>query len=472
MPRSEIGIHADRLFTGAGPLVADRVVTVVGDVVGSVEQGSAREADLSAALVSPGFVDLQINGGGGRMFNADPTVETLIAMRDTARKGGTTHILPAFITADGTAYLQAEAAVSEAIVNGIRGIPGLHLESPFLSPERPGIHLRDAIRRPTEQDLEFLCRTRPGSWMITVAPEEIGPGPVRRLSTAGWHVFAGHSAAAVDDVGPAIEAGLSGATHLFNAMSQFGTREPGLVGATLHHRLHPGIIADGHHVHPASIGMARTILGERLFLVSNAMATLSCDDGSFDLDGRRISLNGGRLTDDSGRLAGAHLAMDDAVRNVVRWGIAELAGALTMATSSPAAAIGRPDLGHAPWERAPTWSSWTTISEQPGRRRDSRSSIGGHRRRHLPHLRRVKQPIPVRRRRSSLCRDPRGSGTSSKAVRSGPSPTVEIFDPQTGGEAHDDHDELGRELQMAGFSVGSARRRGPATAAIWPSRTP
>ena len=345
MPRSELRVHAGRLFTGEGALAEDRVVAVGDGRVRGISPGGARDADLSAPVVAPGFVDLQINGGGGRMLRSDPSRETLIAMRDAARGGGTTHILPTFITAPGEAHRRAVAAVEAALEDGVPGVLGLHLEGPFLSPDKPGIHPPGAIRPPTEEDLAHLCRPRPGAWAITLAPERTGPEAIARLTAAGWRVFAGHSAAAFEDLGPAIEAGLAGVTHLFNAMSPLEGRAPGLVGAALHHRLRAGIIADGVHVHPANVALARRALGDRLFLVTDAMATLGCEADGFELGGRRITLREGRLADAEGRLAGAHLAMDEAVANLVRWGAAALPEALAMATSGPAAALGRPDLG-------------------------------------------------------------------------------------------------------------------------------
>ena len=345
MPRSELRLHAERLFTGAGALAEGQIITVADGRVAEIAPGAPQDADLSAPIVAPGFIDLQINGGGGRMLNADPSPETLTAIRDAARKGGTTHVLPTFITEAGDGYREAVAAAEAALAEGIPGILGLHLEGPFLNPAKPGIHPPEGIRLPAEGDLAFLCRPRRGAWAITLAPEATGPEPIRRLTAAGWRVFAGHSLAALEDLAPAIEAGLCGVTHLFNAMSGLESRAPGLVGAALHHRLPSGIIADGIHVHPANVALARAVLGDRLYLVTDAMATLGSDLPGFDVAGRRIALRDGRLTDAGGRLAGAHLAMDEAVRNVVRWGIAPLSKALAMATAGPAAAIGRPDLG-------------------------------------------------------------------------------------------------------------------------------
>lgn len=338
-------LHAGRLFTGEGPLIEDRVVTIARGRVVKVAAGGARDADLSVPLIAPGFVDLQINGGGGYLFNTYPCPDTLIAMRDAARRSGTTQILPTFITAPERGYLRAIAAVETCLARAAPGILGIHLEGPFLNPGKAGIHDTAAIRRLEAGDLDCLGRPGPGVRLVTLAPERQAPGTVRALCAAGWRVFAGHSLARPEDIAGAVAEGLAGVTHLFNAMSQIEARAPGLVGAAFAHRLWAGIIADGIHVHPANLALAHAVLGERLFLVTDAMSTLGSDIGSFDLGARRITLEDGRLTDAEGRLAGAHLAMDAAVRTMVGSRAASLAQALAMASRNPARCIGRPDLG-------------------------------------------------------------------------------------------------------------------------------
>lgn len=342
---TELRLHAARLFTGAGPLLDDRVLTLARGRVAGVTAGGARDADLSVPLAAPGFIDLQINGGGGCLFNAAPCPDTLIAMRDAARRGGTTSILPTFITAPERGYLRAIAAVETCLAEKVSGILGIHLEGPFLNPGKAGIHDAAFIRRLEAGDLDCLRRPGPGVRLVTLAPERQEPGAIRALRAAGWIVFAGHSLASAEEVAAATAEGLTGVTHLFNAMSQLDARAPGLVGAAFTHRLWAGIIADGIHVHPGNLALAYAVLGERLFLVTDAMPTLGSDIGGFDLGGRRITLDAGRLTDAEGRLAGAHLAMDAAVRTMVGSGAATLPQALGLASRSPARCIGRPDLG-------------------------------------------------------------------------------------------------------------------------------
>jgi N-acetylglucosamine-6-phosphate deacetylase len=297
---------------------------------------------LRAPVAAPGFIDLQINGGGGVMFNDAPTRETLRRMARAARRGGTAHILPTFITAPGTGYLAAMRTVREALTQAEPGTLGLHLEGPFLSPARPGIHPPDAVRKLAPGDLDALCEGVGGPLLLTLAPEEAPPGAIARLTKAGLTVFAGHSEADHAAMSRAAEEGLGGATHLFNAMSQIMGRAPGVVGAVFGNaRLFAGIIADDIHVHPANLRLALQVMTERrLCLVTDAMATLDAPEASFTVNGKTIRQQDGRLADAEGRLAGAHLAMDEAVRNMCHLGGARRAQALRMASTTPAEALG------------------------------------------------------------------------------------------------------------------------------------
>ncbi len=296
------------------------------------------------ARLCPGFIDLQINGAGDVMFNADPFPETLETMAKAARKGGTAYIMPTYITAGDTEYQQAIRAVETAVGTGMSGILGIHLEGPFLNPEKSGIHPRDHVRTITPHDVDVLTRFSHGPIVVTLAPETVDDISLRNLIGAGVVVFAGHSNADHPTAIRAFDTGVRGATHLFNAMSQMGSRSPGLVGATLAHGVaFAGIIADGFHVDPACVAVAAQSMPERLFLVTDAMQTLAGKTTSFNLYGKDIALDDGRLTDKNGTLAGAHLAMDQAVRNVIKMtGIPDTM-ALAMASTIPARAIGMDD---------------------------------------------------------------------------------------------------------------------------------
>lgn len=343
-------IRADKLFDGLAdqPLTARTVVVRDGRIEAVAAGDPALPSDaclLKTPLLVPGFVDMQINGAADVLFNDEPMVRAIAAIAAGARTGGTACLLPTFITAGGQAYLQAIAAADQALEAGVPGVLGIHLEGPFLSPARPGIHDTDAIRPVQPEDLEALVEAQAGVRLITLAPEEQPSGVIEKLVRAGWTVFAGHSDAGFEVMRRAASEGLAGVTHLFNAMRQIGPREPGLVGSVLDdERLFAGIIADGHHVHPANLRLAVSRLGsERLCLVTDAMPTLGGRSPSFKLAGKTIRLDQCRLTDAEGRLAGAHLSMAEAVRNLVELAGTPLPDALRMASTTPAKALGLGD---------------------------------------------------------------------------------------------------------------------------------
>lgn len=339
-------IFARRLYDGIGDTaLPDRLIEVADGRIAAITPATRAPGDaIRADIVAPGFIDLQINGANDVQFNATPTPDALARIAAGARAGGTAHILPTFITAPGRAYETAMQAARDAIAAAVPGILGLHLEGPFLSPERPGIHPRSAIRTMEARDLELLCAPFPGPLLVTLAPECQAPGRIADLARAGVTVFAGHSAATGADIAAAAAEGLAGVTHLFNAMSQMSGREPGVVGAALaSDRLFAGIIADGHHVARDNIRIAARAMPDRLCLVTDAMQTLAGTRDAFDLHGVPVRLSGGWLSGPDGTLAGAHLAMDEAVRYMVDQGIATRAAALRMAATVPARALGLGD---------------------------------------------------------------------------------------------------------------------------------
>lgn len=335
-----------QLFDGECEVgLTDRVIEIENGRIMAVRPARADElADqtiLSADVVAPGFIDIQINGAGGAQFNFDPTVATLKRLADGARQGGTAHVLPTFITAPGQSYLDAVVAVREAIATGVPGILGLHLEGPFLSPERPGIHDLSSIRSISPDDIQALTAPFPGPILVTLAPECLPEGALKSLVEAGVTVFAGHSASSAHAMATAEQQGLRGVTHLYNAMSQMTGREPGIVGAVFaSNRLFAGIIADGHHVAAENLRIAGQIMPDRLCLVTDAMLTLASNLQQFELNGQAIYLSEGRLTNARGTLAGAHVAMDECVRKMIAYTGLPAAVVLNMASRNPAAAIG------------------------------------------------------------------------------------------------------------------------------------
>lgn len=323
---------------------ANQLITVADGVIKDIQPVGAKQAvpsgTIEAKVVAPGFIDIQINGAADTQFNEEPTAEAIGRIAAGARKGGTTYIMPTFITAPGSDYAEAIAAANKAQETGVPGVLGVHLEGPFLSPERPGIHPREFIRKLEKADVDTIKQAN-GSVLLTLAPECQDHGLIHQLVASGVHVFIGHSNTTKADVERAIEAGVSGVTHLFNAQSQIAARDPGVVGcALMRPELFAGIIADGLHVDPQNLAMVAKLMPERLCLVTDAMKTLAGTLNSFDLYGTTITLDDGRLTGPDGTLAGAHLAMDKAVRNAIALMEISPAQALQMASLNPAKALG------------------------------------------------------------------------------------------------------------------------------------
>lgn len=331
--------------TGTPPRTDQAVIIRAGRITGLCPFAEAPTLPLlaDAAIITPGFVDLQINGAGGVLFNDQPDTAGLRIMAQALRKGGTAWFLPTFITDRGQSYKAAITAARKALTE-VPGVVGLHLEGPFLSPKRPGIHPADAIRKPTEDDLEALCGADL-PLLLTLAPEEVPPKVIARLAQAGILPFAGHSEASFEQVKAARKAGLRGVTHLFNAMSQMVGRAPGMVGAAMAlEGLFAGIIADGHHVHPANLRNALATIGpDRLCLVTDAMSPLGTDMVGFTLLGKTISRSNGRLTGEGGTLAGADISMIECVTRMTELSGCTLPEAICMATRTPAHAIGLQD---------------------------------------------------------------------------------------------------------------------------------
>lgn len=292
-------------------------------------------------ILAPGFIDVQVNGGGGVLLNDSPTAFAVRRIVEAHRRHGTTGLLPTLITdAPGkTASLLAAAPDARAVP----GVLGFHLEGPHISPVRPGIHPKAHIRPMTAEDLARLAAFgKHGRSQVTLAPECVPAGDIAALVAAGLRVSIGHTDADVEAVNRAVAAGATGVTHLYNAMSQLVSRAPGVVGATLaDDRLMAGIICDGLHVDPVALAVAFRAKGRSgLMLVTDAMSSVGASTDTFELNGRTIRLAGGRLTDDSGTLAGAHLGMMDAVRNAVTMMGAPLRDALIMASATPARFLG------------------------------------------------------------------------------------------------------------------------------------
>ena len=293
------------------------------------------------ALLAPGFIDLQVNGGGGVLLNDEPTAQAMRAIARAHRRYGTTACLPTLIT---DSRQQTQAAIAAArTAGGSDGVLGLHLEGPFISPARPGIHRADHIAVPHLSDLDWLADLAgAGCALVTLAPERLPNGFLKLLAATGIRVSVGHSEATAEVVMRAVDDGLAGVTHLFNAMPPFAGRQPGIVGAAFAEpRLTAGIIVDGIHVDPIAVRAAFTAKGaDAMALVSDAMPSVGARLSEFQLLGRTISLREGRLTGEDGTLAGAHLDMAAAVRNAVKLANLPLDDALRAASLTPARFLG------------------------------------------------------------------------------------------------------------------------------------
>jgi len=292
-------------------------------------------------FLAPGFVDLQVNGGGGVLLNDQPTVDGMLAIAKAHRRYGTTSCLPTFITDTREKTRRVIAAAS--VVAGQEGIVGLHLEGPFINPARAGVHRRDHVLQAQIGDLEWLADlAKAGRSLITLAPECVPPGFIRGLTVRGIRVAIGHSEATAEEVARAIAEGATGVTHLFNAMPAFSGRAPGIVGTTLADaRLVASVIMDGLHVDPISVRAAFAAKGAaRIALVTDAMPTVGATITQFQLMGRTVSLSEGKLTIEGGTLAGAHLDMASAVRNAVRSAGIPIEDALQAASLTPASFLG------------------------------------------------------------------------------------------------------------------------------------
>lgn len=335
-----------RILTGAGFLDKHALVMNGAHIAAIVPEtdlpSDCARIALQGGDLLPGFIDCQVNGGGGVLFNETPTVAGIAAIGAAHRRFGTTGFLPTLISDELAVMDKAIDAVDEAIAQGMPGVLGIHLEGPYLNPMRAGIHDAARIRSIDAGAIERLTRLRGGRTVITLAPECVPPGTIRALTERGAIVCAGHSAATYEQTQQALSEGLAGFTHLFNAMTPFTSREPGMVGAALSDpKSWCGVIADLHHVHPASLALALRAkpLG-RFFLVTDAMPTLGWDQATFMLGDTPITAKDGRLTGPDGTLAGAHLDMATAVRNMIASvGVAPESSA-AMASGSPAAFLG------------------------------------------------------------------------------------------------------------------------------------
>jgi N-acetylglucosamine-6-phosphate deacetylase len=331
----------DGLADGHGIIIENGRIAEV-QPMASLAYAGLPVLDCCGLTLLPGFIDVQVNGGGGVLFNDDTSVEGIAAIAAAHRQFGTTGLLPTLISDDLDVIADAIDAVDAAIAAGTPGVLGIHIEGPYISERRKGTHNESKFRELVEADIALLSRLRTGKTLVTLAPERNDLAYIRKLAQAGIIVSAGHTDAGFRCAQNAIAAGLSGFTHLFNAMSPLGNREPGAVGAALYHQeTWCGIIVDGYHVDPVTLKIAlRCKPWQRFMLVTDAMPNLGTDAVDFQLQGKTVHLRDGRLIDDNGVLSGSALDMASAVRNAVQLLELPLEVAANMASRNPAEFLG------------------------------------------------------------------------------------------------------------------------------------
>ena len=329
--------HAQRLFDGQA-FLDDRVLTIVDGKITDIDQDLSKVDVVATGLVVPGYIDLQVNGGGGILFNDSPSVDNLKLIMAAHARFGTTAMMPTLITDTFEVMQQAADAIAQAISEGVPGIVGVHFEGPHLSVEKKGTHCADYIRPLSTDEWQILSRQDIGQVIVTLAPETVSNDDVKRMVELGIKVCLGHTNADYQTTQQAIDAGASGFTHLFNAMSPLQGREPGVVGAALlNNNTSCGLIVDGFHVDYASCKLAIQAKPQgKIFLVTDAMPPVGTDLTQFALYDRIVYVDNGKLTSTTGELAGSSLDMASAVKNTHQMLGIELGEAIRMASLYPA----------------------------------------------------------------------------------------------------------------------------------------
>ncbi|WP_413110560.1 N-acetylglucosamine-6-phosphate deacetylase [Thaumasiovibrio sp. DFM-14] len=334
-----------RIYTGSDVL-DDHAVLVDGGLIHSIVKHdelppNTQVIDLQGANISPGFIDLQLNGCGGVMLNDEITAETMQTMHRANLKSGCTSFLPTLITSSDEDMKAAIAATREYQSQYANHSLGLHLEGPYLNVLKKGIHSTDYIRRSNDAMIDYICDNADVVAKVTLAPEQTPAEHIEKLATAGVVVSAGHTNATYKEARKGFDAGISFATHLFNAMTPMMGREPGMVGAIYDSPdVYAGVIADGYHVDYANIRIAQKLKGDKLVLVTDATAPAGADMDHFIFVGKKVYYRDGKCVDENGTLGGSALTMIEAVQNCVEHAGIALDEALRMATLYPARAIG------------------------------------------------------------------------------------------------------------------------------------
>jgi N-acetylglucosamine-6-phosphate deacetylase len=345
-----IALQNGRVLRGEALVTGQCVLLEGGRILDIVAENhpSTRDAvrvDLRGNMLLPGFIDSQVNGGGGVLFNDSPSVEVIRQIGRAHRRFGTTGFMPTLISANLDVVARAIGAARSAIETGVPGVLGIHIEGPFLNVERKGVHDPAKLRELGTSAVGLLTSLGIGRTLVTLAPEMTKPEIIQRLAAAGVIVSAGHTNATYAQVVVALHHGLTGFTHLFNAMSQLTGRKPGVVGAALENiDSWCGIIVDGQHTAPVVLRLAlRCKPSSRFMLVTDAMPSVGTEAQSFKLEGRDITVSGNVCVDEDGRLAGSNIDMASCVRNAVSMLGVSLPEAVRMASLYPAEFLGVAD---------------------------------------------------------------------------------------------------------------------------------
>ena len=355
-------LSGDQLVANRGVLIdGGRILELV--AADDPRLSGVEKYDLHGQLLLPGFLDTQVNGGGGVLFNDEPSVAAVAKIGSAHRRFGTTGFLPTLISDDLDVVARAIAAVRDAVDAGVPGVLGIHIEGPFLNAARRGVHDRAKLRELGADAVELLTSLGRGTTLVTLAPEVTTPAIIRQLTEAGVVVSAGHTDATYAEIAAALSHGLRGFTHLFNAMSQLTGREPGAVGAALESDSSwCGIIVDGRHVDPVVLRIAlRCKRHDRFMLVTDAMPSVGARRKSFTLQGRTIRVAGDVCVDEDGTLAGSNTDMASAVRNATSMLNVPLAEAVRMASQYPAEFLG---LGHQLGRIAPGYRANFVLADE------------------------------------------------------------------------------------------------------------
>ncbi len=344
MKLSRYAIVGAKIFTG-DVFIKSKAVVICGDTIEDIVDiatlGDIKQIDCSNKIIAPGFIDLQLNGCGGVLFNDNISEATLSTMHATNLKFGTTSFLPTLITAPQEDIISAIKVASAYHRKYCNSVIGVHIEGPYISKIKKGIHNPIHMHEIPEEIIDFLIESNKNIPIkITMAPEENSLDKIRRLALGGVKISIGHSNADYATAAAGINSGIRMATHLFNAMSAMKGRSPNVVGAVLNSDIYAGIIADGYHVDFNSIKIAKKLKGDKLFIVTDAVTPMGSDMKEFKFADQTIYVVDGKCVNSAGTLAGANIDMMSSVRNIAEYVGIGLEEALRMASLYPAKAMG------------------------------------------------------------------------------------------------------------------------------------